>query len=284
MSDPVIRRQLRCIQCGYDLEGLSARGACPECGRDIVASLAAQLDLAATDAEPSIEIRRSAWALCVAAFACLAGSARLPELAVRAALGELATNGLESLKPAAEGVATLLHLASIGGPAAGLLALAFVLPRRGERRVLRIRGLGCAGFALWLAIALPAPNAISVIATTIPAGLVLLALGPLLRELGPRSRIYRSRESAKQRIDELLFALGTAGIAAGCATLALSSPTNETLALLLYVVAAASAGLFLIGCCYLAVNALWILRAVLRPDPTLAELLGASDSSEKRLP
>ena len=85
MSEPVIRRPLRCIQCGYDLEGLSARGACPECGREIVASLASNLDLIATDRAPAPDARRVAWALFLATAGALAGSARLPEFAASAA-------------------------------------------------------------------------------------------------------------------------------------------------------------------------------------------------------
>ena len=217
MSEPVIRRPLRCIQCGYDLEGLSARGACPECGREIVASLASNLDLIATDRAPAPDARRVAWALFLATAGALAGSARLPEFAASAAATELAATTARGLPLLLNKTAAALHIVGFAGAATGLIALTFVLPRRDERRVLRIRVLGCVGFALWLALSVATPNAVSLTATALPVGMVLLALSPLLRELGPRSRVYRDRETAKQRIDELLLALGIAGVASVCA-------------------------------------------------------------------
>ena len=40
------------MNCGYDLEGLEARGTCPECGRSILESLAVRLDLETPSFEP----------------------------------------------------------------------------------------------------------------------------------------------------------------------------------------------------------------------------------------
>jgi hypothetical protein len=278
MSEPVIRRPLRCIQCGYDLEGLSARGACPECGREIVASLASNLDLIATDRAPAPDARRVAWALFLATAGALAGSARLPEFAASAAATELAATTARGLPLLLNKTAAALHIVGFAGAATGLIALTFVLPRRDERRVLRIRVLGCVGFALWLALSVATPNAVSLTATALPVGMVLLALSPLLRELGSRSRVYRDRETAKQRIDELLLALGIAGVASVCAEFAARDSSNETTVALLRLVAAASAALVLIGLGYLATNAYWILRSVLNPEPTLSEVLGTNDS------
>lgn len=275
MSDPVIRRPLRCVQCGYDLEGLSARGACPECGREIVASLASNLDLTAAEREPAPDARRVAWALFLATAGCLVASARLLELALRTAAQELSSSTAETLPAILLKTASALHLLAIFGAALGLLALGLVLPRRNERRVLRIRVLGCVGFALWLALSLGPPSAFGLTATALPAGMALLSLSPLLRELGPRSRVYRDRESAKQRIDELLLALGIAGIASGCAEFAAKDSANETVVALLRLVADACGGLLVIGLGYLTMNAYWILRAVLRPEPTLSEVFGS---------
>jgi predicted RNA-binding Zn-ribbon protein involved in translation (DUF1610 family) len=284
MSEPVIRRPLRCVQCGYDLEGLSARGACPECGREIVASLASSLDLSTPERDPAPDARRVAWALFLATIGCLAGSARLPEFALHAAAIELSRHEQSAFAPLLLNAAAGLHLVAIFGAALGLLAMALVLPRRHERRVLRIRVLACVGFALWLALSVGPPSAFGLTATALPAGMALLALSPLLRELGPRSRVYRDRESAKQRIDELLLALGIAGIASGCAEFAAQDSTNETMVSLLRLVAAACGGLLLVGLGYLSVNAYWILRSVLRPEPTLSEVLGSDQPGHEPRP
>lgn len=287
MPEPVIRRQLRCVQCGYDLEGLSPRSACPECGNAILASLAQGLDLDESARARTAPSKRAAWALFAASVGCLAASARLPEFVVVSIAGELASPRLESLRAAASSLAALLHLAALFGAATGLVALAVVLPRQGETRVLRVRVLGAAGFALWLAIALPRPNLLGITVAALPAAMVLLAISPLLRELGPRSRVYRNRGSAKQRIDELLIALGIAAAASVCSVLVARDGGNETLVALLRIVATSSAGLFVIGLGYLALNAYWILRAVLRPDPTLDEVIGFGaprDASRKPRP
>lgn len=278
MSEPVIRRPLRCVQCGYDLEGLSARGSCPECGREIVASLASNLDLSAPEVAPRPDSRRLAWALFLATVGCLAASARLPEFGLRTAAAELASGATGRPPFAVLEVAAALHLLAIAGAALGLVAMAFVLPRRDERRVLRIRVLACVGFALWLALSLAQPTPFGLTSTALPAGMALLSLSPLLRELGSRSRVYRDRESAKQRIDELLLALGIAGIASGCAEFAAKDNANETMVTLLRLVAAASASLVVVGLVYLAANSYWILRSVLHPEPTLSEILGSADS------
>jgi hypothetical protein len=278
MSEPVIRRPLRCVQCGYDLEGLSARGSCPECGREIVASLASSLDLAAPVRTADPRAPRLAWALFLATIGCLAASARLPEFGIRAAAMELASGATGRPPFALLEIADALHLLAIAGAALGLVAMAFVLPRNDERRVLRIRVLACVGFALWLALSLAPPTPFGLTATALPAGMALLSLSPVLRELGPRSRVYRDRESAKQRIDELLLALGIAGIASGCAEVAARDSANETMVTILRLVAVASASLVLVGLVYLAANSLWILRSILHPDPTLSEILGSADS------
>ncbi|MFN9075837.1 MAG: hypothetical protein ACK5WX_00235 [bacterium] len=275
MSDPVIRRPLRCVQCGYDLEGLSARSACPECGRAIGASLASSLDLTTAERETTPDARRVAWALFLATAGSLAASARLPEFAARAAARELSKSEAESIPALLLKLASGLHFTAILGAALGLFSLALVLPRRNERRVMRIRVLGCVGFALWLALSVGPPNPFGLTATALPAGMALLALSPLLRELGPRSRVYRDRESAKQRIDELLLALGIAGIASGCAEFAAQDSTNESVVAVLRLVAIACGGLLIVGLGYLAMNAYWILRSVLRPEPTLSEVFGS---------
>lgn len=276
MADPVIRRPLRCVQCGYDLEGLSARGACPECGREIVASLAHRLDVASPEPPLDGSAPREAWALFLAAAGCLLASLKVLEFAAISARTELLARQLEGIAAVLSASAIALHLVALLGIAVGLVAIAFILPRRHGRSILRVRGLGCAGFLVWLSLSLPTPDAFRITMAALPAAMVLLSLSPLLRKLGPASRAYRDRSSAKQRIDELIVALVIAGIASACAEFAPQDTLNAPIVTLLRIVAASSAGLALIGLCYLAVNAAWILRAIVRPDPKLADVLGKS--------
>jgi len=275
MPEAVIRRPLRCAQCGYDLEGLPARGACPECGTEIVVSLARRLDLEGPPARPAPEARRLAWALMLGAIGVLGASMRTVEFALRHVLDEYTARGSEaaSLASALDAAADLLQLAALAGALLGFVALGALLPWRSERRLMRTRLAGCGAFAMWVALIVPPAATIGVAATALPAALALLALSPLLRELGPLSRVYRSRSSAKQRIDELLLAVVIAGVAAAAAFFAEGAASDATTVALLRIAAAASAGLSIIGFGYLALNCAWILRATLSPDPTLAEVL-----------
>ncbi|MBI1302299.1 MAG: hypothetical protein GC172_00650 [Phycisphaera sp.] len=283
MPEAVIRRPLRCAQCGYDLEGLPARGACPECGCEIVVSLARRLDLDGPPARPAPESRRLAWALMLGALGVLGASMRTAEFAARTILDEYAARASGSRPLAAlDTVADLLQLTALAGALLGLVALGALLPWRTERRLMRTRLVGCGAFAIWAALIVPRPATIGVAATALPAALVLLALSPLLRELGPLSRVYRSRSSAKQRIDELLLAVVIAGVAAAAGAFAADAVNDDTTVALLQIVAAASAGLAIIGFGYLALNCAWILRSTLSPDPTLAEVL-ADEDAESRL-
>ena len=275
MPEAVIRRPLRCAQCGYDLEGLPARGACPECGCEIVVSLARRLDLDGPPARPAPEARRLAWALMLGALGILGASMRTVEFAARAVLDEYSARGAECARTlsALYTAADLLQLAALAGALLGLVALAAMLPWRGERRLLRTRLVGGGAFAMWVALIVPPAATVGVAATALPAALALLALSPLLRELGPLSRVYRSRSSAKQRIDELLLAVVIAGVAAAAGAFAADAASDETTIALLQIAAATSAGLAIIGFGYLALNCAWILRATLSPDPTLEEVL-----------
>jgi len=275
MPEAVIRRPLRCAQCGYDLEGLPARGACPECGCEIVVSLARRLDLDGPPTRPAPEARRLAWALMLGALGILGASMRTVEFAARAVLDEYSARGAVGARmlSALDTAADLLQLAALAGALLGLVALAAMLPWRGERRLLRTRLVGSGAFAMWVALIVPPAATVGVAATALPAALALLALSPLLRELGPLSRVYRSRSSAKQRIDELLLAVVIAGVAAAAGAFAADAASDDTTIALLQIAAAASAGLAIIGFGYLALNCAWILRATLSPDPTLAEVL-----------
>jgi len=292
MPEAVIRRPLRCAQCGYDLEGLPARGACPECGCEIVVSLARRLDLDGPPARPAPEARRLAWALMLGAVGILGASLRTVEFAARSVLDEYSARGAVGARTlsALDTTADLLQFAALAGALLGLVALAALLPWRGERRLLRTRLVGCGAFAMWVALIVPPAATIGVAATALPAALALLALSPLLRELGPLSRVYRSRSSAKQRIDELLLAVVIAGVASAAGAFAADAASDDTTIALLQIAAAASAGLAIIGFGYLALNCAWILRATVSPDPTLAEVLAdgeaesPADSNERDRP
>lgn len=50
----------RCIECGYDLRGLTAEGACPECGKQIGLSLRWH-ELSRSGKGPPLSMAAPAW-------------------------------------------------------------------------------------------------------------------------------------------------------------------------------------------------------------------------------
>ena len=61
-----IRTRLPCYRCGYDLTGQPVEGRCPECGRAVVASLAANIE----HAQHPLVALRSPWRVAIALVAC----------------------------------------------------------------------------------------------------------------------------------------------------------------------------------------------------------------------
>lgn len=287
MPSPVVRRNLACIGCGYDLEGLPARGNCPECGRAIVESLAERLDLG-TDAQPAARgSARLGWALLVAVAGAFCGT------------GMLATVVFEFLRlrpgaPAAAQTAVDILRAgpqiALAGTVAAAIALLVLAPLDRSRLSLGMRCIAAPGFAAWAACAWLQPSVPWLIGAGLAAALALAGLAPLYAELGPRSKVYRSRRSAAQRIGALNIAILVAsclaavdlaldGVFATSAPLVRALETTQTI---LALVSAASAATVVLGLGYLLTNAVWILRALLRPAPAASEVLGASNDPEPR--
>lgn len=285
MPDPIIRRTLLCSVCRYDLEGLSARGKCPECGHDIVASLAARLDLGATQTLEFPGATRMAWALMLAAVGALAGT------------GILATAVFEfiSIRANAPTGATILinvlragPVVALAGAALGFVAMLGVLPWTRPDGVLRSRVLGSLGFALWIVAALEQPSLGWMLGATGAAAIAFTAMAPLFKQLGPRSRVYRSRQTAAQPFNALILALFGAGscggLASGLPSLRKIAPALgdliELASTVLWLSATACAAILVFGLLYLVVNAAWILCAVMRPAPDADSILGSDEDEE----
>ena len=278
MESPIIRKTLLCAKCGYDLEGLPARGNCPECGTQIVESLAARLDPEAERFAEQLGGRagaradrmRLAWALFLASLGELLGCA----IVVAPALSFAATwTRIPAwLAPGLDGIRAVAPHVALVGAAIGCVATLGVLPWRRDRDVVRARILGGGGFALWTVAALMAPSPIVAASALLPASMAIIGLAPILRALAPHSRHYRTARHATQTTRDLLFAAALAGIAGFVAQI-LALQKEADLAPYFAVAAGGSAMLFVVGIAYRAVNALWILRAIRRPAPTVAEVL-----------
>jgi predicted RNA-binding Zn-ribbon protein involved in translation (DUF1610 family) len=262
-----IRHSLPCTKCGYDLEGLEARGVCPECGTPIVESLTARLDASTARFEDMPNVRRVAATVFIGAAGALGGSCVLLALLVEL-IAESAD--LPALRVAIEPMRVTALLAT----AAGFLGFAAMLPWRREPRFIRAKALGMVGFLAWMAAAIVRVDAISTTYCALPAALVLFAVAPLLRALAPRSRAYRNARATAQRVEGLLLSNGLAGGASATALFLANYPGLSAATGILRAIALAAGALTVVGLAYLLLNAAWLVRASLRPLLSVEETFG----------
>ncbi len=290
LETATIRRSLPCIACGYQLRGLRVGGACPECGEAVLRSVLAVIDPRASGLPTLRNPRMVAHGL-FGLIASLAMAAVLLVPRPLAARLELSLGGPPgrwlSVVPA------WLPLASAGLFVLALVFVAMLAPPpdaraddagvvRGIRRLrvgLAILAVAAAGFGI--ADVCPPFDAVEQGLFLLLCGAAIwtfLALRATVRVIGQRSRQYRTRVAARQGFREMAFATGVLvlGQVAAAAGGRLGVGLLEFLGQL---VAWVSLLMVLIGLAYMVVNAVWIQRALLRPPPTLAELLG-DDAAE----
>lgn len=275
MSGSTIRKNLPCTRCGYDLEGLSPSARCPECGLDIYATLARKLDPATEALARTPELRRIAWWLFLSSLASVAACAIAiaPVVdAVRDAPGVPAW-----LRPGLDGVRAVGPFMALLGCAAGLVVTAVALPRTSAsapKGVLRARLLGGLGFGIWGAASALPPSFEACVLASVAVAAVAGSATPLLRQLVPHSKLFRTARHATQSTRELIISAALAG-SAGLLAILLDRDAGDAgqSAILAAVVASASGMLLVVGLGYRLVNAHWILQSVRKPPPRVDDVV-----------
>lgn len=288
-----------CVGCGYDLQGLSIVGVCPECGTNVQATLLAVVDPMAEELRPVrfptlLAMGLVAWGLggLVAMLAAIwLVAPELPELAgktgyflasgrsgVSYLLGFGLTLSMLGAIPLIEphvGIKPQAKLAAIVGvllyaPAIGAAVFAPDLSQ-----VSRL-GTGFGGVTLWL----PAPErTLWRLFAWLPVMGSLLCLRPVARTLVARSLVLRTGRVDRQTILAMAAAVGMIVVGDVLAMVAvLASPAHQETAtswafLLGVVVWAMGAVLLIIGLLGSLVDYVLIARAVLRPSPSLRSVL-----------
>ncbi len=280
----VVAAPLYCRRCGYNLFGLKADGSCPECGLEVWETILHTVDPAASHL-PKLRNPAAVGNALLWLVICMVAAVLL--LAVRPVavwIDDLDKSGVRDLS-----VWTPVELA-FGSGLAALAALwsvwRFGPPRGADAGGAVRRGVGLLGAGLlgWTVLAIaatglevagaPGWQVIAVRLALAGTGIVaLLGLRDVLGVIGLRSRSYRTARGGRQGLLAMVAAL--AGVAAGQGVnlIAYAAGGARYLATMGTVVIAISTLMLLIGLVYLAVNAWWIRRSLLRPPPRWDEIL-----------
>jgi hypothetical protein len=280
---------VHCRQCGYNLYGLRAGGACPECGLEVWETILHTVDPAASRLPKLHNPAAVGNALLWLIVCMVVGAVLLIARPIALGIDALDESGLRNLAAWTPG---FLPLAASLLALAGLWSVWQLAPPRGEEpsgAVCRDVWLLGAGLVLWAllvpVIAWAESSAaswwIGDAAWLVLAGVAVVGLAGLrgvLETIGLRSRLYRTARTGRQGIQGMVAAI--LGTALGHAVHLIAAAAGglrylETLGTVIVIV---SVLMLVVGLVYLVVNAWWIRRALHCPPPAMDEILKGTDS------
>lgn len=280
---------LPCIRCGYELQGISVLGKCPECGLVVRATILHRVDPAADVVAPVRFPKVSAWGVRLWSVAGLLAGLTIFAMAIADQLASAAPSPLRRLGAQGGGVV----LVTLAISALGLLMM--VVPQYFERRRRALLGLvGVVAFAwIWYGFAWTqsvdegkisflrrAPEGDRISARLVFGGalaVMLLSARPTARALVRRSVALRTGRVDRQTIFAMVIAVGIGMVgdllrlSAGTEQSALREPQHVVGVVLIVV----SSLLVLLGLAGAVVDSLRIAKAIQIPALTLDRLLGA---------
>lgn len=317
LTGRVVVESVSCERCSYDLRGLAATGACPECGRSVQSSLARWIDPEFHHLPRITNPRAVAFGL-----RWLANWMTLSVLAwtIGTVLTQLPFLMLDnSAASTALLPAWIRHSVELGSwcilaapvcavlATPALFALAPLRCAQQTKKAWSIIYLFAFGLLLWsMAMVLqqwiaPGQGLHLLVRSTTDAGRsghweifsLLLTLSPLpggwlllfgvrslLGELGKRSRIFRTATSKRQYVLDLIWAtlFWTGGIVLQFGGGGLGVSLPVTCGSILRLVAG---GFVLVGVLYLWLNLRWIASPLAVPPPRLRSLLSPMPGADQ---
>lgn len=272
---------LPCRRCRYDLRGLAADRECPECGLEVLESVAASVDPELALLPPLTRPRLTGVSLLVLATALACAAVGTSVSAAALVLSRLPPSGwyssLVNVFPPSAPSRLLpippfaLLVAIIAG--ATLVLASRSIQSRGPGRVTGRSNLTLLfGLAAWAVASWGLPELKHLAMVGFIAMVTLAGLGPLVSELGQRSRAYRRAAHAQQAIGPL-----TASMAIGVLAVLVTELTGPwigaDLVHLLRLLATVALAMTNVGFLYLVVNAVWIWRSLWGWQPLLERVL-----------
>lgn len=252
---------LPCIRCGYDIRGLHADGHCPECGLDLIESIAARVDPDIAYLPELPRPRASAWSLLLFTLA-LTGATLAAAMSFAAHTVAIAPPGgwrdaLAPLLPATlPGSLVSVAPVSVAVAIVAAIVLAGATALTGLHRIALFAGLGG-----WLVAACLPISSPGLALAGAAAAAVLVGIGPTVIHLGVRSRTYRQRTANRQAIGPLTTALVVGVVAVAGSEIATRTVGHDA-ATPFRLVAGACLAMAVVGFLYLLLNAYWIWRAL----------------------
>jgi hypothetical protein len=263
---------LPCKRCRYDLRGLHADGHCPECGLEVLETVAVNVDpeLAFLPSLRAPRVVGSAFlvltlGLAVATVGTSASAAAL-------ILSKLPSEGWQGMlasvfPPSVPRRLFLVPPLALGTALLAALVVVRLTGRAGMRRFLL--PIGVTG---WLVASHFVPTPLHLAAIGVLAMITLAGLGPTIVHLGQRSRTYRRAAHAQQATGPLTTATAI-GVLAFLAAHLLAGWIPDETGTLLRLIAAVCLAMVNVGFLYLALNGLWIWRSLWGWQPLLERVL-----------
>jgi hypothetical protein len=273
---PVLDAHLPCARCRYDLAGTHVLRKCPECGLEVVATIAASGEPGA-DAIARPESPRAAsdalLALAIGPFVAVVAQGSGPAMRVLDSFtGRGASFPAQVERPSwlAAGLVLLVS--------AWLVARGFSASRNptlrttaGARRIT----VACAAMAAWGAVLVAgfvlslqarlqsnAFPSMVVAAQLLPASVALALAGPIAGRVGALSRTYREARHGRQSAELVTLTLA-AGITLWVAAPGIAAVAGAELGDLAGAFGIFLLALSILGLAYLVANA-WVIAAALR--------------------